>query len=134
MSDLLTVSWWETVTFWQMVIVPTLYNTNSLSCIFSAISPKQQSESRHVAPLGHIMMNLGQLVFVFAPYCCVRAWEATTINLYNLVWPRIEPSINRTRSKHYSCTSKSNFWDNWTVTEGLKFYNEIENILKRKKK
>jgi hypothetical protein len=56
MSDLLTVSWWETVTFWQMVIVPTLYHTNSLSCIFSAISPKQQSESRHVAPLGHIMI------------------------------------------------------------------------------
>jgi hypothetical protein len=41
-----------------------------LSCndLYSANSLKQQFEDRHVAPLGHIFLIPGQLVFVLSLY------------------------------------------------------------------
>jgi hypothetical protein len=39
---------------------------NKLSNVLSASSLKQQSAGRHVAPLGHIMIILSQLIFALA--------------------------------------------------------------------
>jgi hypothetical protein len=44
---------------------------------YSAISPKQQSAGRHVAPLGHIILIPSQPVFALSPYCCVISGEAS---------------------------------------------------------
>jgi hypothetical protein len=43
---------------------------------YSAISLKQQSADRHVAPLGHIILIPIQPVFVLTPCCFVRIEEA----------------------------------------------------------
>jgi len=43
---------------------------------YSAISLKQQSADRHVAPLGHIFLIPRQPVFSLTPECCVLTGEA----------------------------------------------------------
>jgi hypothetical protein len=44
--------------------------------LYSANSLKQQSEGRHVAPLGHIILIPSQPVCALSPYCCVLSGEA----------------------------------------------------------
>ena len=46
----------------------------------SAMSLKQQSEDRHVAPLGHMILIPSQSVFALTPWCCVLSEEATNTN------------------------------------------------------
>jgi len=44
-------------------------------------SLKQQSASRHVAPLGHNILITSQLVYAFTPKCCVLSVESANPNL-----------------------------------------------------
>jgi hypothetical protein len=46
----------------------------------NASSLKQQSTSRHVAPLKHIILIASQPVFSLSPYCCMLSGEATNTN------------------------------------------------------
>ena len=48
------------------------------SCVASSL--KQQSVDRYVAPLGHIILIRGQLVFLLSPRCCMLSKEATNIH------------------------------------------------------
>ena len=80
-----------------------MYKTNKLSWIFySAISLKQHSEDRHVAPLGHIVLIPNQPVFALSPKCCVLRGKATNTNfvVFGLNKSVLEPWIYRTRGEH----------------------------------
>jgi hypothetical protein len=65
---------------------------------------KQPSVGRHVAPLGHIILIPSQPVFSLASCNSVISREATNSNsiVYGLIWPRLEPTIYRTRGEMYS--------------------------------
>jgi hypothetical protein len=56
--------------------------------IHSASSLKQQSASRHVAPLGHIISILSQAVYALSPLCCLLTGEATNTNFIVFVKKR----------------------------------------------
>ena len=68
---------------------------NTLSWIFSASLPKQQSAGGHVALLAHVILIPRQPVFALSPECC---GEATNINC--IVFGLTRPRIERTRGKH----------------------------------
>jgi hypothetical protein len=70
--------------------------------LYSASALKQQSVDRHVAPLGHIILILSQLVFPLSPYCYMLSREATNTNIivFGLTRSGLEPTIYRIRGKH----------------------------------
>jgi hypothetical protein len=53
---------------------------------YSALSPKQQSAGRHVAPLGHIILIPSQPIFALSPYCCVISGEASKYHFLPLLF------------------------------------------------
>ena len=67
MNNFSAISWREQVTINEMRSA--LYLTNTLSKLdfYSASSLKQQSESRHVAALGHIILIQMQSFFLLTP-------------------------------------------------------------------
>jgi hypothetical protein len=67
-----------------------------------AISLKQQSAGRHVAPLGQIILIPSQPVFAPIPYWCVLWGEATSTNftVFGFTRPGLEPTIYRTQGEH----------------------------------
>jgi hypothetical protein len=69
---------------------------------YSAISLKHQSAVRHVAPLGHIILNPSHPVFALTSLLCVLSGEATHTNfiVFGLTRPELEPMIYRTRGEH----------------------------------
>jgi len=77
-------------------------------------SLKQQSEGRHVAPLGHIILIPSRPVFALSPLCCVLSGEATNTNfiVFGLTRPGLEPTI------YHTCTSDAVvLWkNNWLLT------------------
>jgi hypothetical protein len=68
----------------------------------SAISLKQQSADRHVAPLRNIILIPSQRVFALAPECCLLSGEATNTNfiVFGLTRSGLEPMIYRTLGEH----------------------------------
>ena len=65
--------------------------------LYSASSLKQQSAVRHVAPLGHIILSLGQQVFALSHYCCVLIGEATNTGVRTHDLPH-----SRQHANHYA--------------------------------
>ena len=62
------ILWREQVNFqWDDDEVRFVLDHHAYSFFFSASSPKQQSASRHVAPLGHIILIPSQPVFALTP-------------------------------------------------------------------
>jgi hypothetical protein len=62
------VSWREQVNFqWDDEEVHFLLDQHAELDCYNAISPKQQSAGRHVAPLGHIILIQSQPVFALSP-------------------------------------------------------------------
>jgi hypothetical protein len=61
--QLYQLTWWEQVNFqWNDDEVHFVLDQHAESDFYSAISLKQQSAGRHVAPLGHIILILSQPV------------------------------------------------------------------------
>jgi hypothetical protein len=71
---------------------------------YSAISLKQQSGDRYVAPLGHIILIPTQPVLALSAYCCMLRGEATNTNfiVFGLTISRLEPTAYHTRGEHYT--------------------------------
>ena len=74
--------------FNELMIMSTLYQTNTLS------SMKQQSTDRHVTPLRHIILILSQPVFALTPQWCVLSREAGNTNF--IVFGLTEPELKTT--------------------------------------
>jgi hypothetical protein len=63
------ISWREQVNFqWDDDEVRFVLDQHAELYLYSASSLKQQSASRHVAPLGHIILNSSQLAFALSAY------------------------------------------------------------------
>ena len=66
----------------------------------------QQAETtvrgKHVIPLGHIILILGQSVFALSPQCCVLRGEASNSNfiVFGFTRPWHERTIYHTRCEH----------------------------------
>ena len=62
---------------------------------YSASSLKQQSEGRHVSPLGHIILILSQPVFALC-FLMLRAYRRSNKYQFDGLWfdrPGLEPTI-----------------------------------------
>ena len=67
-SNFSAISWREQVSFqWYDVHVHFVLGQHADLDFYSASSLKQQSEGRHVAPLGHVILIPNQPVFVLSP-------------------------------------------------------------------
>ena len=67
-SNFSAISWWEQINFqWDDGEVRIVLDQHAELDFNSASSLKQQSVSRHDAPLGHIILIPGQPVFALSP-------------------------------------------------------------------
>ena len=67
-SNFSAILWWEQVNFqWDDDEVRFVLDQHAELDFYSASSLKRQSEGRHVAPLGHIILIPSQPVFALSP-------------------------------------------------------------------
>jgi hypothetical protein len=67
-SNFSAILWWEQVNFqWDDDEVCFVLDQHAELDFYSASSLKRQSEGRHVAPLGHIILIPSQPVFALSP-------------------------------------------------------------------
>ena len=103
MRNCSALSWRDQVTFrFDDGDIEFVLDQHTLLDLYNAISLKQQSACRHVAPLGHIIPIPNSPDFAPYSYCCVISGEATNTNFINLwlTWTWLEPTIYRTRGAH----------------------------------
>ena len=96
------ISWREQVNFqWDDDEVRFVLDQHAELDFYGASALKQQSATRLVAPLGHIILIPSQPVFALSLSCVLRG-EATNTNfiVFGLTRPELEPTICRTRGKH----------------------------------
>ena len=68
----------------------------------SASSLKQQSAGRHVAPLGHIILILSQIVFALTPSCCLLSGDSANYIVFDLIRLGLATMIHRTQGEYVS--------------------------------
>ena len=96
------ISWREHVNFqWDDEEVRFVLDQHAKLDFYSASSLKQQSDGRHVAPLGHIIL-IPSRVFAHSPLCRVLSREATNTNFIVFGSTRLglEPMIYHTQGEH----------------------------------
>ena len=102
----------------EMMMITTLYSTNTLSLIFIVLTLWNNSPwvdmSLHSDTLSWFRAN--QTVFARPPWCCVLSGEATntTFIVFGLTGPKLEPTIYRTRTHwplHHRCDSVHGWTD-----------------------
>ena len=84
-NRILLMRWWC-----QILIRP----TRSIS-FCSACSLKQRSTSRHVAPVGHIILNPSQPVFYLYSLILCPLWESSEYQFYSFKIRNQTPDITR---------------------------------------
>ena len=82
-------------------VVRFVLDQHALLDFYSAISLKQQSEERHVAPLRYIILILSQpvLLFLLNAACLVEKQQILIFFLFSF-WFDLNPMFDRTQGKH----------------------------------
>ena len=84
----LALSWWLQVNYqWHDDEVRFILDQHAGLDFDNASSLKQQSTCRHVTPLGHIILNPSQPVFVFLLNAACLAKEQQIPIIKSLIWP-----------------------------------------------
>ena len=95
----LSISWQEQITFRWDEVHFVLKKHDDLDFHW-AYSLKQQSMDRHIAPLGHIILNPSPPVFALTPSCCVLYSRKTANTKFVvIVWPDRVQTHNLLHSK-----------------------------------
>ena len=88
----LSISWQEQITFRWDEVHFVLKKHDDLDFHW-AYSLKQQSMDRHIAPLGHIILNPSPPVFALTPSCCVLYSRKTANTKFLVTWPGSNPQF-----------------------------------------